>query len=246
MKKITLLTVFSVLLSSTAFLPMCQAVTVGVSVGDWFKYKVKVTEYVSDGPFPPPLSPLTLADNETNWIMYNVTGIVQDVINFTVTYNWKNGTTTYADMNENVTFSYVMLAIGANMNQGEMVRDTFLFFGFYQWPALYLNASIMLVNPNATRETNVCDYSINIYGSLYDYLLYWDKATGMRVYYENHGNVAQIETQPAYVYTVKWELVDSSLNGLLVPDLTGPILLLATMSITLPIALLHRREKLRI
>lgn len=248
-KKILLIPLLVLLLSAMMAPAQAQIIrTPGVQVGDWFKYEAEVTQYESTGPFPPPMGPLTLADNETNWIMYNVTGIVQDVINFTVTYNWKNGTETYGTLDENVTFSMDMLAIGADMAEGDMVRDTFLFFGFYQWPALYLNASIMLVNPNATRETNVLNYSgLNIYGSIYDYLFYWDKATGMRVYYENHGDVADMTAfggGPAYEYTVKYELVDSSVQDVLVPDLTGPVLLLTTMLITIPIALLHKRKKI--
>lgn len=245
--KIILPAGLSILLLLAMVAPAMAQQDVGVEVGDWFKYEVKVTQFESTGPFPPPMGPLTLADNETNYIMYNATGIVDDVINFTVTYNWKNGTETYDDFDENVTFSNVMLAIGANMTEGEMVRDTFLFFGFFQWPALYLDASIMLDNPNATRETNTLEYSVDILGSLYDYLLYWDKATGMRVYYENHGDVLDMTAYgggPAYEYTVVWELVDSSVEDLLVPDLTGPILLLTLMTITVPIVILHRRKRI--
>jgi len=249
MKKVILLIVLSMLLLGAMVAPaQAQIRTPGVLVGDWFKYEAKVTQFESTGPFPPTLGPLTLADNETNYIMYNVTGIVQDVINFTVTYNWKNGTETYGTLDENVTFSMDMLAIGADMVEGDMVRDTYLFFGFYQWPALYLNASIMLANPNATRETNVLNYSgLNILGSIYDYRFYWDKATGMRVWYWNHGNVADSTAYgggPAYVYTVQYELVDSSVQDVLVPDLTGPVLLLTTMLATIPIALLHKRKKI--
>jgi hypothetical protein len=247
-KKIALLIVLSALLLSVMVAPaLAQTRVVGVKVGDWFKYVDKVTQYESAGPFPPPLSPLTLADNETNSIVYTVTGIVEDVINFTVAYNWQNGTTTYEKVNENVTFSPDMLAIGANMAEGDMARDTFLFMGFYQWPALYLNASINLVNANATRETNVCEYSIDIYGSNYNYTLYWDKATGMRVYYENSGIVGAIESQPAYDYTVKWELVDSSYTNVAIPE--GPISLIVGMSLAvpavlLPTVLLRKRKKL--
>lgn len=38
------------------------------------------------------------------------------------------------------------------------------------------------------------------------------------------------------------ELVDSSVDGLLIPDLTGPIILLTIMTITVPIVLLRRRK----
>ncbi|MCX8153202.1 MAG: hypothetical protein N3E52_02060 [Candidatus Bathyarchaeota archaeon] len=233
-------------LSILLLLAIVQPVTaqtrvVGVKVGDWFKYKVSVPYYESTGPFPPTYSPLSLADNETNWIMYNVTGITADVINFTVTYSWKNGTVTTTTYDENVTFSNILLAIGANMKQGDMVRDTFLFFGFYQWPALYLNQSITLNG----REINTLRYSIDISGSVYNYTLYWDKATGMRVYYENSGDVLALDMfgQPAYKYTVKWELIESSISGLVIPDLTAPMLLTTIMLAAVPMAMLYRRKK---
>jgi hypothetical protein len=77
--------------------------------------------------------------------------------------------------------------------------------------------------------------------------LYWDKATGMRVYYENSGIVGAIESQPAYNYTVKWELVDSSYSSIAVPE--GPISLIVGMSLAvpavlLPTVLLRKRKKL--
>ena len=73
-----------------------------------------------------------------------------------------------------------------------MVSDTFDFLGmgFYQYPARYITRTFDFVNPEATRTTNECIYSIDIFGSLYNYTMWWDKATGMRVYYENSGDVA--------------------------------------------------------
>jgi hypothetical protein len=250
-KKITLIAGLSMLLLVAMAAPALAKEDVGVQVGDWFKYEVKVTQYESEGPFPPTYSPLTLADNETNSITYNVTDITLgdggDNVTFAITYDWKNSSITYATMVENVsTADTTLMIIGANMSEGDMVSDMYSFMGMQDIPARYLNESIMLENPNATRETNVLNYSMSLFDSPYDYTFLWDKATGMRVYYENHGDVAELNvgvTQPAYIYTVVWELVDSSVDGLLIPDLTGPILLLTLMSITVPVALLHRRKK---
>lgn len=198
------------------------------------------------------LGPLILAENNTNAIWYNVTSITLgaggDNVTFTVQYDWKNGSVTTATVTYNVSTSDTFIfMIGANKTAGQMVSDTFDFLGMgmFQYPARYINRTINLVNPNATRETNVLEYNINIFGAPYKYIFYWDKATGMRVYYENSGDVPALEFigQPAYKYTVVWELVDSSVSGLLIPDLTGPILLLAIMTATIPIAVLCRRKK---
>jgi len=255
MKKKILLLPLAVLLLMSAIVPLALAKELaGVKVGDWFKYRARVTQWESTMAFLPDnyFGPLTLAENNTNAIWYNVTGITPgaggDNVTFTVQYDWKNGSVTTATVTYNVSTSdQLIFMIGANMTAGQMVSDTFDFLGMgiFQYPARYINATINLVNPNATRETNVLNYRINIFGADYNYTFYWDKATGMRVYYENSGIVPALDFigQPAYSYTVKWELVDSSVNGLLIPDLTGPILLLAMMTATIPIAVLYRWKK---
>ena len=251
-KKIVLLTLFSVFLLSAMTVPaLAQPLDVGVQVGDWFKYEAKVTEWESTMEFLPEgyIGPLTLAENETNFILYTVTDITPgdggDNVTFSITYDWKNGSVTYGTNVQNVsTANTQIFMIGANMEEGEMVSDTWLFFGMVEYPARYINETIDFVNPNATRETNVLEYSIVLFGAPYDYIFYWDKVTGMRLYYENHGDVPAIEAQPPYVYTVKWELVDSSVEDLFIPELTGPIMLLTLIAITIPIVL-HKRKTLK-
>ena len=73
MKKIVFLTGFSVLLLLSAMTvpALAQPLDVGVQVGDWFKYEAKVTQWESEDPFLPEgfVGPLSLADNETNYIL---------------------------------------------------------------------------------------------------------------------------------------------------------------------------------
>ena len=229
--------------------PTMAQVTVGVEVGDWFQYEAKVLNWDSDMEFLPEgyLGPLTLAENETNWIKYTVTDVVDENVTFLVTYDWKNGSTTDETVTLDVdpSVNQDIFMIGANMTEGDMVSDTFDFLnlGMFQYPARYITSTEDLENPNATRETNVLIYPINILGADYNYTFWWDRATGMRVYYYNEGDVPTIGEQLPYSYAVEWRLVDSSVDGLLIPDLTGPILLLTIMSITVPVALLHRRRK---
>jgi hypothetical protein len=262
MKKLVLIAGLSILLLLLVVMavPAMAKEDVGVQVGDWFKYEAQVTQWESTMEFLPDnyLGPLILAENNTNAIWYNVTDITPgdggDNVTFTIQYDWKNSSVTTATMVENVsTADQTIFMIGANMTAGDMVSDTFDFLdlNMFQYPPRYINETIDLVNPNATKATNVCNYTLpDMLGASYDYIFFWDKATGMRVYYENHGVVPAISmtgfSQPAYTYTVKWELVDSSVDGLLVPDLTAPILLLTLMSITMLVALLHRRKKPRL
>lgn len=254
MKKTILIVLLSVFLLSALTVPaLAQDLDVGVEVGDWFKYEAKVTQWESDMEFLPPdfVGPLTLADNETNYILYTVTDITPvdggNNVTFTITYDWKNGSVTEGTYEESVTTANQQIfMIGANMEEGDMVSDTFDFLGmgFFDYPVRYINETIDFENPDGTRETNVVECSIEIFGSPYDYLFYWDKATGMRLYYEEHGDVVAFGEQDAYVYTRIWELVESSVETLYIPDLTGPIMLLTLIAITIPIVL-HKRKTLK-
>jgi hypothetical protein len=253
MKKSILIVLLSVFLVSAMTVPaLAQPLELGVEVGDWFKYEAKVTQWESDDPFLPEgfYGPLTLADNETNSILYTVTDITPvdggNNVTFTITYDWKNGSVTEGTYEEMVTTANQQIfMIGANMEEGDMVSDTFDFLGmgFFQYPTRYLNASIDREYLNATRETNVCDYHLDMMDTPYEYTYMWDKATGMRVYYENWGDVPAMFGN-AYEYTVVWQLVDSSVEDLVIPDLTGPIMLLMLIAITIPIVL-HKRKTLK-
>ena len=254
-QKMLLIPLAMLLLFALVAPALAQKELIGIQVGDWFKYEAKVPQWVSTMTFLEDdyIGPLTLAENETNYILYTVTDIATgaeaDTVTFTVQYDWKNGSVTYDTLVEEVsTADTVIFMIGANMTPGDMVSDTWDFLGTgWYYPARYINETIDFVNPNATRETNVLNYDIAIFEAPYEYIFYYDKATGMRVYYYNHGDVPEIdfgtgEPQPAYEYTVVWELVDSSVEGVLIPEFTGPTMLLMTMAITISIAILHRRK----
>jgi hypothetical protein len=252
MKKTILIVLLSVLLLSAMAIPaMAQDMTLGVSVDDWFKYEARVTQWDSEMEFLPPtfFGPLSLAENQTNFILYTVTDITPvaggNNVTFSITYDWQNGSVTEGALVETVTTANQnIFMIGADLEEGDMVSDThdFLGMGFFQYPTRYLNASIDSEYLDGTRETNVCEYSIDMMGTPYDYVYHWDKATGMRVYYENHGEVAESAWSEAYTYTVVWQLVDSSVEGLVIPDLTGPIMLLTLIAVTIPV-ILHKRKR---
>ncbi len=253
MKKKILIVLLSVfLLSAMTVSVLAQDLDVGVEVGDWFKYEAKVTQWESEAEFLPEdyMGPLTLADNETNYILYTVTDITPvdggNNVTFTVTYNWKNGSETEGTYEESVTTANQQIfMIGANMSEGDLVSDTFDFLGmgFFDYPPRYINETIDREYLNTTREANVCEYSIDLMGTPYTYTYMWDKATGMRVYYENWGDVPDT-FGTAYTYTVVWELVDSSVEDLVIPDLTGPVMVLTLIAITLPI-IIHKRKTLK-
>lgn len=261
MKKIALLTVLSVLLMSAMVFPsICQAgpTDVVIQVGDWFKYEARVTQWVSEDPFLPEgyFGPLSLADNETNYILYTVTAITPvsepaagKNVTFSITYNWKNGSVTTGTLEETVsTASQNIFMIGADMNAPAKISDTFDFLGmgFFQYPERTINRTFDYANPTATRTTNECNYTIDIMGSIYNYTMWWDKTTGIRIYYQNYGNVGAIFTA-AYEYTVVYKLVDSNIANLsYIPEMYTPIMLLLMLGASTAAIVLHRRKKLPI
>ena len=259
MKKTALLTALSVLLLSAMIAPVMAGPTdVVVQVGDWFKYEARVTRWISEDPFLPEgyIGPLSLADNETTSIVYTVTAITPVTepatgtnVTFSITYNWKNGTVTTGTLVEHVSAANQdIFMIGANMNAPDKVSDTFDFLGmgFFQYPQRDITRTFDFVNPSATRTTNECNYTIDIMGSIYNYTMWWDKATGIRIYYQNYGNVGAIFTA-AYEYTVVYKLVDSSiLNLAYIPEMYTPIVMLVILGASTASIVFYRRKKLHI
>jgi hypothetical protein len=218
---------------------------VSVEVGDWFSYYYQLSRF--EGTVPEYLSSLIDLYNNTHHIKYSVTGVNFPIVNWTVETRWDNGSVTTAALDENITSSTYLMVIGANLTEGTEIRAAGMGLG-----ARTLNASIMLDEMDGypfyyygPRETNTLNYSWTMYDTAYDYLFYWDKEYGVQVYNEvNASHPDMGSSSPAYNYTVKFKLWVTNKPPLYTsPDLTGPILLLTIMLITIPIVLLHRRKK---
>ena len=243
MKKIVLIAGLSLLLLAAIAHPAMAQWDIAIQEGDWFLYEGTLTRWISEEgfEFPPFYATYLQTYNESDWIKYTVEGIESENVTWSVMTHWTNGTETTATIMENTTSSSDIMVIGANLTQGAEIRPADMFVDAPRT----LNASIMLDTSNGTKETNVLDYGYNFFGSDYAYKYYWDAMSGIQVYRETHGDASDFTSGAVYNYSSKLELVDSSL-GIVVPDLTGPILLLTLMSITIPVALLHRRKKPRL
>jgi hypothetical protein len=240
MNKVILLAGISMLLVAAMSVPVRAQWDIAIAEGDWFLYEGTLTRWISDEGFEfPPFYATYLQDyNESDWMRYTVGAIDYPNVTWSVMTHWTNGTETTVDIIENVTSSSEIMVIGANLTQGAEIRPADM---FVDGPRT-LNASINLDTSNGTKETNVLDYSYNFFGSDYAYKYYWDAMSGIQVYRETHGDASDFTSGAIYNFSSKLELVDSSV-GAIVPDLTAPILLLTIMSVTVPIALLHRRKK---
>ena len=247
MKKIVLLVALSVLLLSATAVPALAQYDwdVGVGVGDWFLYEPTLILWESEEvAFPPVYITYLQTYNESSLMNYTVTAITGNIITFEVAYHWTNGTETTSTVDENMTsLESSLMVIGANLPDGAEIRPEYSILDVWPMPARYLNGSIMLETDTGTRETNVLDHDSNIFEQIYHYTYYWDKATGIQVYHAEHATDVLNENQQSFSYDCKVELIDSS-TGVIIPDLTGPVMLLTLMAITIPIVLLHRRKKL--
>lgn len=249
MKKIVLLLIlFSLMLSAVAIPALAYDWTVGVQVGDWFLYEGALVFWDDFGNadlFPPYAMDYLQVYNETDWMNYTVTGITPgdagDIVTFEVVYHWTNGTETTSPLDDNMTSSQSMMVIGANLADGTEIREAYnIFVDPIEWPmpARFLNSSILL----GTRVTNVLDHPSDIFGNIFYYTYYWDKLTGIQVYFQSNATeVYDLGVDP-YSYVSTLELIDSSLTDV-IPELTAVVMLSTLVVITIPIVL-YRKKKL--
>ena len=261
-KKTALLVALSALLLSAMIAPVLAGPSdVVINVGDWFKYKWEVTRWISTDPFLPEgyFGALLLADNETNYILYSVTDITPsgDATNvtFLVTYNWKNGSETTDTMVESVSNTntgqqgHRLIMIGADMSADEVVSEShdFLGMGFFVYPQRYINRTFDFANPTATRATNECNYTLDALNDSYNFTMWWDKATGMCIYYECHADCAALGGRgtAAYEFSLVGKLVDSSIDDIAyIPEAFTTAVMLVMLSASTVLIVLYRKRKL--
>lgn len=254
-KKIALLTVLSVLVLSAMFFPsMCQAATVGVQVGDWFKYEGTVVLWEADEgvPFPPHEWAYHLYQyNESDWIRYTVTDIDGADVTFEVVTHWSNGTETTETVVENIENSIEMLVIGANLEAGDQVRpeqDLTEIMGFpLVYPPRTLNDTIELEYLTGNRTANVLDWELPAFFNAWVRWIHnWDKETGIFVLFEVHNNDTIFGTDDQYAYISRLKLIDSSIEELVIPEVFTTVVLLLTLSASTISIVLYKRRKLHL
>jgi len=256
MKKTILIVLLSVFLLSAMIVPsLSQDVTVGVSVGDWFKFEGTLLYYEADEgvPFPPSqyvTQPMVY--NESDWQTVTVTDITGNNVTVEIVTHWKNGTETTEEVNEDITVGMTMQIIPANMEGGDVLREeTDIGFGMI-WPARNLNESIMVEYLNSTREANVLDWTHPAMmfapddrtHQVYD----WDKETGALVKFSMDGNTTAWDESYNAIgqahYMVENVIVDTNIWTVIPEFPTGTVMLLVFIAITVSIDL-YRRKTLK-
>jgi hypothetical protein len=212
MKKILLAVLFSVFLLSAMTVPALSQDewTVGLSVGDSFKYKGTLVLWEGNATFPPLGLEYMQTYNESDWIEWTVTDIEGLNVTCEVTTHWTNGTETVATITEDITSSFSIHMIAANLTEGTELRPETTFVG-QPMPARYLNASIMREYESGSRETNVLIYDWHLLGNVYHLETLFDKETGMHVYFQTSLTDAQDFGGGTYSCNGTFELIETNL-----------------------------------
>lgn len=259
MKKITLLTVFSVLLLSAMLLPsLCQAqLTVGVQVGDWFMYEGTLVSWEAGPSVPIPPNEYAfevVTFNTTDWFRYTVTDITGENVTFEIVTHWSNGTETTATLEDDMANSFTLMCIGTNLGPGDEVRpeyDWTAVFGFaWIWPARILNDTVEDQYLGGIRTANVLDWWHPPFFEGMEpstrQVYHWDEETGIQTLYETQSSGMDYTSGEDYSYDVRRVLVDSSLEGLVIPEVFTTIVMLVILSASTVSIVLYRRKKLPI
>ncbi len=243
MKKTILIVLLSVFLLFAMIVPSLSQLdmTVGVSVGDTFTFEQESMSLTADNDdvtisaFATPF----LFLNGSDYVTYTVVDVDVDAknITFDVLTHWSNGSETTVQAGETIETSYTYMAIGANMEAGDVIREA----GFM--PERTINETITM-DLGESREVNVhyAVWDFSMFGagiSERDY--YFDKETGMLVKevirYDEDLDQGPIHLEQTVVLT------DTSLW--VVPEFpTGTTMLLVFIAITVSIDL-YRRKTLK-
>ena len=258
MKKTALLTVLSVLMLSALVFPSFGQLTVGVLVGDWFRYEGTLVSWEADPIVPIPPNEYTtevVTFNTTDWFMYTVTDITGENVTFEVVTHWSNGTETTATMEDDMVNSFTLMVIGTNLGPGDEVRpllDWTETFGFeWIWGPRILNDTIEVQWLDSTRTANVLDWwhpPIFTEEPTTRQVYNWDAETGIQTLYETYSDGTWFSEDFVdsgfYSYVVRLVLVDSSIEGLVIPEVFTTIVLMVILSASTISIIIHKRRRL--
>ncbi len=151
-----------------------QTRTVGVSVGNKFRYNTTVGWSSNDTSATPP-SDLVEANN-TQWLDFTVTAISGTNITTQITSHYKNNTeitgSGWKDVNTG-SGNLTMFFISANLTAGDSV---------YTSSIATINETVSRTYSGVKRDANHLNMTSSSFGTqITGYDIYWDKATGVLV-----------------------------------------------------------------
>jgi len=206
-----------------------QTRTVGVSVGNKFRYSPTVS-WSSNDTSATPSSDLVDANN-TLWGEVTVTGISGTNITTQITNHYKNGTEAtpmggWKDVNTGAG-NMTIFVISANLTAGDSV---------YTSSSWIINETVLRTYSSVERETNHLNMTLSDGTQITGYDFYWDKSTGVLV------ETLQETTNQTGTYTTRSseDLQIISSNVWTVPEFPtwtpALLILIALTSVTIVIA----------
>jgi len=233
-----LLSVF-LLCSMGVMLGNAQTGTVGVNVGDWFKYEINVN-WSSDN------QSATIPDfveemNAVEWSKISITDISGTTISLGLTNQFKNGTEIIAsqvyDIDEGALSALGFFFIPPNLGANDLALSNNDFLG-----DLMIDETMVRTYPDGTRETNHASFSnettTNGKTEIGSMDFYWDRSSGVMV--ETVANIMTYEG--GYTTTMTMEMLLDESNVWVVPEFpTWTLLALASTVLVIVITFYKRR-----
>lgn len=178
-RRLVLLTLISMfLLFALVVAASAQTRTVGVSVGNKFRYSVNIS-WTSDDPNATPPSSL-VDNNNTEWMEISVTGISGTNITGQTIQHYKNGTETttdvWIDLNSGPSGNTAPYFISANLATGDSAYTSFPFNTTW-----IINETVSRTYLSSARDTNHINATASSGTQSFPTNMYWDKSTGVFV-----------------------------------------------------------------
>ncbi len=238
--RIVLLNLFAIfLLLALVGAASAQTRTVGVSVGNKFRYSTTVS-WNSTDPNAKPSSDLVDANN-TLWGEITVAGISGTNITVQSTTHYKNGTEVimggWKDVNTGATnMSLFPIVVSANLTLGDSV------YASSTYASWIINETVSRTYSGVKRDINHLNLPPSSWNQNVGYDWYWDKSTGVLV------ETLQGTTNQTGVYTTTWseDMQIISSDVWIVPEFpawTPALLILIVLTSATMVAARQRQTK---
>jgi hypothetical protein len=219
---------------------------VGVHIGDYFKYEIKVIAFSSDDPNVTSTSQLiSFPTQNLTFFEIHIIDIQETNVTFQCIYRWENGTeygnaSVYVDIRTGAGFR---LIIASNLDVNDTIYEIPIGDPEWNWR---INDTIPTDYLGSIRDTNhlnvTTHFSYMENGSTYqmtDFIdRYWDKETGIIV---KDNPIMQIK-RDNYTTTGHWQWLIIESNVWIVPEFPSfPILPLLMMA-TLLVVIVYKRK----
>ena len=223
--------------------------TVGVNVGDWFKYGDITVTWSSNDPnaSKDPYGMGSEMYNQTEWVSTEITGVSGTNVTIQSIQHFKNGTEEisagWIDVDTGDGVNATTMIIGTNLNQGEPLYTA----GYYStW---FINETITreYPGPDSSRETNHINITYAYNHTIppdtnvdyfYSMNFYWDKSTGIMV--EDSFQVINQTGEYLTAWSMTFKITESSVW--VVPEFPNLVVWLAVIGIATAVLIFGKRR----